>query len=158
MIYSINMHTTVYQFWRFVYHHGQSVIDHYARISLYIILNEDQIARKSFIMAPIFRMGLSHITWRRWKKSSAGKIFDRGKLTRKWYSTGQSIDKYRLETSPNYITLWSEIGGHVIHEQGFRFFSDFINFQINEYFRNSKALDFFLLCTKGTIQEFLQCS
>ena len=35
MIYSINMHTTVYQFWRFVYHHEQSVIDHYARISLY---------------------------------------------------------------------------------------------------------------------------
>ena len=35
MIYTINMHTTVYQFWRFVYHHEQSVIDHYARISLY---------------------------------------------------------------------------------------------------------------------------
>ena len=27
------MRTTVYQFWRFVYHHEQSVIDHYARIS-----------------------------------------------------------------------------------------------------------------------------
>ena len=35
MIYSINMHTTVYQFWRFVYHHKQSEIDHYARSSLY---------------------------------------------------------------------------------------------------------------------------
>ena len=35
MIYSINMHTTVYQFWRFVYHHEQSVIDHYVRSSLY---------------------------------------------------------------------------------------------------------------------------
>ena len=35
MIYSINMHTTVDQFRRFVYHHEQSVIDHYARISLY---------------------------------------------------------------------------------------------------------------------------
>ena len=35
MIYSINMHTTVYQFWRFVYHHEQSVIDHYTRSSLY---------------------------------------------------------------------------------------------------------------------------
>ena len=33
MIYTINMHTTVYQFWRFVYHYEQSVIDHYARIS-----------------------------------------------------------------------------------------------------------------------------
>ena len=31
------MHTTVYQFWRFVYHHEQSVIDHYARISLYTL-------------------------------------------------------------------------------------------------------------------------
>ena len=28
MIYTINMHTTVYQFWRFVYHHEQSVIMH----------------------------------------------------------------------------------------------------------------------------------
>ena len=37
MIYLINMHTTVYQFWRFVYHHEQSVIDHYARISLYTL-------------------------------------------------------------------------------------------------------------------------
>ena len=35
MIYTINMHTTLYQFWRFVYHHEQSVIDHYARSSLY---------------------------------------------------------------------------------------------------------------------------
>ena len=35
MIYSINMHTTVYQFWRFVYHPEQSVIDHYARSSFY---------------------------------------------------------------------------------------------------------------------------
>ena len=35
MIYSINMHTTIYQFWRFVYHHEQSVIDHYARSSFY---------------------------------------------------------------------------------------------------------------------------
>ena len=35
MIYSINMHTTVYQFWRFVYHHEQSGIDHYARSSFY---------------------------------------------------------------------------------------------------------------------------
>ena len=35
MIYSINMHTTVYQFWRFVYHPKQSVIDHYARSSFY---------------------------------------------------------------------------------------------------------------------------
>ena len=33
MIYSINMHTTVYQFWRFV----QSVIDHYLRISLFTL-------------------------------------------------------------------------------------------------------------------------
>ena len=37
MIYTINMHTTVDQFWRFVYHHEQSVIDHYARISLYTL-------------------------------------------------------------------------------------------------------------------------
>ena len=35
--YTINMHTTVYQYWRFVYHHIQSVIDHYARISLYTL-------------------------------------------------------------------------------------------------------------------------
>ena len=35
MIYSISMHTTVYQFWRFVYHHEQSAIDRYARSSLY---------------------------------------------------------------------------------------------------------------------------
>ena len=34
MIYTINMYTTVCQFWRFVFHHEQSVIDHYARISL----------------------------------------------------------------------------------------------------------------------------
>ena len=45
------MHTTVYQFWRFVYHHEQYVIDHYARIYA-IILYEEQIARISFIMAP----------------------------------------------------------------------------------------------------------
>ena len=32
IMYTINMHTTVYQFWRLVYHHEQSVIDHYARI------------------------------------------------------------------------------------------------------------------------------
>ena len=37
LIYSINMHTTVYQFWRFVYQFEQSVIDHYARISLYTL-------------------------------------------------------------------------------------------------------------------------
>ena len=37
MIYTINMHTTVYQFWRFVYHHEQSVIDYYARISIYML-------------------------------------------------------------------------------------------------------------------------
>ena len=37
MIYSLNMHTTVYQFWRFVYKFEQSVIDHYARISLYTL-------------------------------------------------------------------------------------------------------------------------
>ena len=52
MIYSINMHTTVYQFWRFVYHPEQSVIDHYARSSfiLYaIILYGDQIVRWSFL-------------------------------------------------------------------------------------------------------------
>ena len=29
------MHTTVYKFWRFVYHPEQSVIDHYARSSFY---------------------------------------------------------------------------------------------------------------------------
>ena len=37
MIYTINIHTTVYQFWRFVYHHEQSVIDNYARITLYTL-------------------------------------------------------------------------------------------------------------------------
>ena len=37
MIYTINMHATVYQFWRFVYHHEQFVIGHYARISLYTL-------------------------------------------------------------------------------------------------------------------------
>ena len=74
MIYSINMHTTVYQFWRFVYHHEQSVMDQYAHycisiltvrnrslctnIIIYaIILYEDQIARISFIMAPEMEFG-----------------------------------------------------------------------------------------------------
>ena len=51
MIYTINMHTTVYQFWRFVNHHEQSVIDHYARIYA-IILYEDQIARILVFMPP----------------------------------------------------------------------------------------------------------
>ena len=37
MIYSIYMHTTVYQFWPFVYHHEQSESDHYARMSLYML-------------------------------------------------------------------------------------------------------------------------
>ena len=37
MIYTINMHTIVYQFWRFVYHHERSVIDHCERISLYTL-------------------------------------------------------------------------------------------------------------------------
>ena len=32
------------------------------------------------------------------------------------------MDKYRFETSPSNITLWSGIGGHMIHKQGFRFF------------------------------------
>ena len=65
MIYSINMHTAVYQFWRFVYHHEQSVIDHYARISLYtLILYEDRIARISFIMAPQEKVKFSESeTW-----------------------------------------------------------------------------------------------
>ena len=52
MIYTTNMHTTVYQFRRLVYHHEQSVIDHYIIIYA-IILYEDQIARISFIMVPI---------------------------------------------------------------------------------------------------------
>ena len=54
MIYSINMHTTVYQFWRFVYHPEQSVIDHYdTKFIIYaIILYGDQIVRRSFFMAP----------------------------------------------------------------------------------------------------------
>ena len=56
MKYSINMHTTVYQFWRFVYHHEQSVMDQYAvctNIIIYvIILYEDKIARILSIIAP----------------------------------------------------------------------------------------------------------
>ena len=32
------------------------------------------------------------------------------------------MDKYRFETSPSNTTLWSGIGGHMIHKQGFRFF------------------------------------
>ena len=48
------MHTTVYQFLRFVYHHEQYVIDHYARSSYAyaIILYGDQIVRRSFFIAP----------------------------------------------------------------------------------------------------------
>ena len=52
MIYSINMHTTVYQFWRFVYHHEQSAIDHYARSSLYTL----SICTK-------IRLHVYHLSW-----------------------------------------------------------------------------------------------
>ena len=52
MIYSINMHTTVYQFWRFVYHPEQSVIDNYARSSFYT---------RSFCTA--IKLYLGHFLW-----------------------------------------------------------------------------------------------
>ena len=48
------------------------------------------------------------------------------------------IDKYRFETSPNIITLWSRIGGHVIHEQGFRFFFLILTFFKNGDFDNTR--------------------
>ena len=57
MIYSINMHTTVYQFWRFVYHHEQSVsiIILCTKFIIHaIILYGYQIVRRSFFMAPVF--------------------------------------------------------------------------------------------------------
>ena len=54
MIYSINMHTTVYQFWRFVYHPEQSVIDHYARSSFYT---------RSFCTA--IKLYVGHFLWPR---------------------------------------------------------------------------------------------
>ena len=48
------MHTTVYQFWRFVYHLEQSVIDHYARSSFYT---------RSFCTA--IKLYVSHFLWPR---------------------------------------------------------------------------------------------
>ena len=57
IIYSINMHTTVHQFWWFVYHHEVWTVRNRSlctNIIIYaIILYEDQIARISFIMAPV---------------------------------------------------------------------------------------------------------
>ena len=61
MIYSINMHTTVYQFWRFVYHNEQSVIDHYARISLYTLSFWTKI-----------RLHVYHLSWPQTSLSQKG--------------------------------------------------------------------------------------
>ena len=69
MIYSINMHTTVYQFWRFVYHHEQSGIDHYARSLLYT---------RSFCTG--IKLYVGHFLWPRFDKDGIAKDSSKGRI------------------------------------------------------------------------------
>ena len=120
MIYTINMHTTVYQFWRFVSvciiiwtNRNRSLC---TNIIIYaIILCEDQIARISFIMAPLSLLEQipSMFRWRRRRgRGRGGRGGGRGGRVRR-----QDEDKHLckcilikiiLAPSKKFMLVWSD--------------------------------------------------